>query len=51
MFHQHDSDLEPVYINLKSSKYTTKINTSHYLFELNKTIITRPNIDIYDCDS
>ena len=46
MSHSHDSDLEPVYINLKSSKYTTKINTSHYLFELNKTIITRPNIDM-----
>jgi hypothetical protein len=46
MYHQHDADLNPIYINLKSNKYTTQISTSHYLFELNKTITSRPNVDM-----
>ena len=44
--HNHDTELEPVYINLKSNFYTTKYGDSHYLFELEKNINARQNVDM-----
>ena len=44
--HNHDSDIHPAYINLQSNSYTTKNGLSSYVFELNRTIYSRSNVDM-----